>query len=73
MTARMTARLWVAVILLAVAGLFMVQNVAVVQIRFLAWSVEVPRALLLFAVLAVGLIAGWFLHGYVNYRHRHGK
>ncbi|MFA4915385.1 MAG: LapA family protein [Syntrophales bacterium] len=59
------------VLILIVAGLvvlFLIQNVAVVEIQFLFWSIQISRALLIFFLLAIGIIIGWFLHGYLEYR-----
>ena len=56
-------------ILSGLAVLFIIQNVAVVEIQFLFWATQMPRSLLMFLLLAIGVSIGWFLHGYV----RHGK
>jgi len=48
--------------------LFIIQNVAVVEIQFLLWAVQIPRSLLMFLLLAVGVIIGWFLHSYIRHR-----
>ncbi len=52
------------VTILTLAGLFILfvlQNIAQVQISFLLWSFEMSRFLLLFLVFAAGLISGWVL------------
>lgn len=51
--------------------LFIIQNVAVVEIQFMFWATHMPRSLLMFLLLAIGVIIGWFLHSYV--RHHEGK
>jgi putative membrane protein len=59
------------VLILTLAGLavlFIVQNVAVVEIQFLFWSTQTPRSLLMFLLLAIGITMGWFLHGYYTYK-----
>ena len=38
---------------------FVVQNTEVVDVRFFAWSIEMSRAIMLLAVLAVGFMIGW--------------
>jgi uncharacterized integral membrane protein len=58
-------------ILSGLAVLFIIQNVAVVEIQFLFWATQMPRSLLMFLLLAIGVIIGWILHGYV--RHRESK
>jgi uncharacterized integral membrane protein len=50
---------------LALAGLvviFIIQNVTVIDIRFLFWTLSMSRALLMFFVLAIGVVIGWSLH-----------
>jgi len=54
--------------LAALAILFIIQNVAAVEIQFLFWSIQMSRALLIFLLFAIGIIIGWFLHEYVKYR-----
>ena len=48
--------------------LFVIQNVSVVEIRFLFWSFAMSRALLIFFVLAIGIVVGWLLHGFFIHR-----
>jgi uncharacterized integral membrane protein len=52
---------WIAVGLLVLIGIFVLQNTHVVEVRFLFWKLAMSRALVLLAVLAVGLVAGWIL------------
>jgi hypothetical protein len=39
-----------------------------VEVSFLFWSVSMSRALLIFFLLMIGFVLGWFLHGYLSYR-----
>lgn len=58
------------VVILVLAGLtvlFIIQNVAVVEIQFLFWSIQISRSILIFFLLANGVIIGWFLHNYLKY------
>jgi uncharacterized integral membrane protein len=48
--------------------LFIIQNVAIVEVQFLFWGIQMSRSLLMFLLLAIGVIIGWFLHGYIKYR-----
>lgn len=64
----MHVKLVFVLILSAVALLFIMQNVAAVEIQFLFWSIQMSRALLMFLLLAMGIVIGWFLHSYVKYR-----
>jgi len=49
------------VILIALVLIFVVQNMQVVEVRFLAWTVSMSRALMIFGTLIIGIIAGWLL------------
>lgn len=49
------------IILVAMVLIFVLQNTQVVEFQFLIWIFPVSRALMLFATLAVGVIAGWLL------------
>ncbi len=44
--------------------LFIVQNISVVKITFLFWSIQMSRALLVFFLLAIGIAIGWLLHAH---------
>jgi putative membrane protein len=47
--------------LIGLVFIFVLQNTQVVEVRFLFWTISMSRALILFATLAIGLIAGWLL------------
>ena len=61
-------RLILVIILVSFVVVFIVQNVAAVEVSFLFWSISMSRSLLIFFTLIIGLIIGWFLHGYLSYR-----
>ncbi len=49
----------------ALAGLvlvFTIQNVTVMNLRFLFWTLSIPGALLMLLILSVGVILGWLLN-----------
>jgi lipopolysaccharide assembly protein A len=61
------------VLVLTLAGialLFIIQNVAAVDVNFLWWTVSMSRALLILFTLAIGFLLGWFLHSYSSYRKK---
>ncbi|MBN1381811.1 MAG: LapA family protein [Deltaproteobacteria bacterium] len=64
----MNYKLILVVILAGLAVLFIIQNVAIVEIQFLLWSIQISRSLLIFLLIAMGIIIGWFLHSYLKYR-----
>ena len=58
---KMTIKLIVATALIVLVMIFAVQNAAVVDIRLLFWDVALPRSLLIFMMLLIGVVIGWFL------------
>ena len=64
----MNIRLILVLVVTGIIVLFITQNVSVVEVTFLFWSISMSRALLIFFILAIGVILGWFLHGYVTHR-----
>lgn len=61
----MSFKLIFSLILIGLAVLFVVQNVAVVEIQFIIWSLSLSRAILIFLVLSIGIIIGWLLHSFM--------
>jgi len=52
-----------------ILAIFTIQNVQVVEVRFLLWRMEMSRSLLLLVVFLLGGAAGWAL-GAVRHRHQ---
>lgn len=64
----MNIKRYLAIIALILLLVFIVQNVTVVDIRFLFWQLSVSRAIMFFILLAIGIVIGWLLHGYYQLR-----
>ena len=64
----MNIKLGVSLVLAGFVVLFIIQNVAVAEIRFLFWTLSMSRSLLMFFILAIGVIVGWLLHGFMMHR-----
>ena len=47
-------RFWFGLALLGLAVLFTLQNVTIVEVSFLFWTLKLPRAILLFVIFAAG-------------------
>ena len=62
----MNVKLLIVLILAGLLVLFIIQNVAVVEIQFLFWSASISRSLLMFIVFGVGIITGWFLKSFLR-------
>lgn len=67
----MNYKLILILVLACLSVIFIIQNVDVVEIRFLFWSIQMSRSLLMFFLFAIGIIIGWFLHSF--FKHRQGK
>lgn len=57
----MKLKLAITIFLLIFVIVFLIQNAAIVEIRFLFWNVAVPRSLLVVMLLLIGMIVGWFV------------
>ena len=64
-------KLIISLLLTGLIVIFVTQNAAVVEIRFLLWEASMSRSLLIFFLLAVGILVGWLLNSYLS--HRSGK
>ncbi|NNE59693.1 MAG: LapA family protein [Woeseia sp.] len=58
----MRMKLVVTVILSLLAVVFILQNAAVVQIRFIIWEISMSRSLLVVLMVMIGALIGWFSH-----------
>jgi lipopolysaccharide assembly protein A len=61
-------KLILSLILAGLAVLFVIQNVAVIEVRFLLWGLQMTLSLLIFLLFAGGIAVGWLLHSYWAYR-----
>jgi uncharacterized integral membrane protein len=50
------------------AFIFIIQNVAAVDVNFLFWTISMSRSLLIIFTLGIGFLLGWFLRIYYTYR-----
>jgi putative membrane protein len=55
-------------VLIGLVVIFIVQNATVVEIKFLFWSLEMSRSLLIFIVLCLGVITGWLFSGFFKHK-----
>ena len=68
----MNYKLLLILFLTGLAVLFIVQNVTIVEISFLFWSIQMSRSLMMFLLLAIGIIIGWSVHSYLAHRKAKG-
>jgi putative membrane protein len=60
----MNFKLIFGLVIAGMAILFIIQNVTVVDLKFLFWTLSMSRALLMSLILSIGIILGWLLHSY---------
>jgi len=51
----------ISLVLAGLTVLFILQNIAVVNINFIFWTFLVSRSVLIFLVLLIGIAIGWLL------------
>jgi len=60
----MNFKLILSLVMAGMAVLFIIQNVTVVDLKFLFWTLSMSRALFMSLILSTGIIMGWLLHSY---------
>ena len=55
----MNIRAYIGLTLLLLVVIFIVQNATVVDIQILFWKISMSRSLMIFFVLAIGVVIGW--------------
>jgi uncharacterized integral membrane protein len=66
----MNIRAYIGLALLLLVVIFIVQNASVVDIKFLVWTISMSRSLMIFFVLAVGIVIGWITAGHLHRKHQ---
>jgi len=54
----------------ALAIVFILQNVQMVEVTFLAWSISMSRSILFFIMLLIGFVLGWGVGSFGRRRKR---
>ncbi|MDP2852813.1 MAG: LapA family protein [Smithellaceae bacterium] len=64
----MNLKIFLLIILACLAVVFIIQNASVVTVSIFFWEISLSLALLIFFVLAIGFVLGWFLHSFLAYQ-----
>lgn len=64
----MNLKIFLLIILACLAVVFIIQNASAVTVSIFFWEISLSLALLIFFVLAIGFILGWFLHSFLAYQ-----
>jgi len=65
----MNIKAYIGLALLLLVVIFIMQNATVVDIQFLFWKISMSRSLMIFFVLAIGIIIGWITAGHFQRKH----
>jgi len=60
----MKPKIILGVVLSGLALLFIIQNISVINIRFLFWTLSISSALLMVLLCLTGFFLGWLLHSH---------
>ena len=55
----MNFKVFIAIVFLVLTGIFVLQNMEVVQVDFLLWSLEASRVIIYLTVFLIGALLGW--------------
>lgn len=55
----MTARFIAILVLVCLVLIFIFQNIEIIKVSFLIWDVSMPRALMIFITLIIGVLIGY--------------
>lgn len=69
----MNYKLITSLIIIGIIVILIIQNAAVVDIHILFWTIKMSRVLLMFILLAIGIVAGWLLNSYSMHRKKEIK
>lgn len=64
----MKYKLIISIVLICLIVIFLMQNIAAVEIQFFFWTIAMSHVLLMFIVLALGILIGWLLKSYFMHR-----
>ena len=51
--------MFIATVALMIMGIFVFQNMEVVEVNFLIWSVEASRVIIFLVIFLIGALVGW--------------
>jgi putative membrane protein len=64
----MNFKIFVVLVLIILAVIFITQNVTVVEVNLIFWRVTISLALLIAINLLIGFLLGWFIKSYTGYK-----
>ena len=68
----MRYKIILSIVLLVIVQIFIFQNMEIVPVRILFWTITVSRVFLMFSMLIIGVVVGWLLNSYIHH-HKNQK
>jgi uncharacterized integral membrane protein len=56
--------------IICLIAIFIMQNIAIVEVRVFFWTIAMSLVLLILILLGIGIVAGWLLNGYFTHRKK---
>jgi uncharacterized integral membrane protein len=56
--------------IICLIAIFIIQNIAIVEVRVIFWSIAMSMVLLILILLGIGIVTGWLLNDYFRHRKR---
>lgn len=55
----MNFKVFIAIVFIVITGIFVFQNMEVVRVDFLIWSLEASRVIIYLTIFLIGAFVGW--------------
>jgi len=56
--------------IICLIAIFIIQNIAIVEVRVFFWTIAMSLVLLILILLGIGIVAGWLLNDYFTHRKK---
>jgi uncharacterized integral membrane protein len=64
----MNFKLIAGLVIICLIAILIIQNAAIVEIQVLFWTITMSQVLLMFILLAIGILVGWLLKSHFMHR-----
>ena len=69
----MRYKIILSLVLLVIVQLFIFQNMEIVTVHILFWTLNISRVFLMFSMLAIGFTIGWLSNSYLHHQKNKNK
>jgi uncharacterized integral membrane protein len=66
----MNIKLITGLAIICLIAIFIIQNIAVVEVHIFFWTLEMSLVLLILVLFGIGLALGWLLKDYLTHRKK---